>query len=51
MRAMYYQPIALSFVDGPDHDFAGRLLEEIRYEDKRQVADAEESKADTKVNI
>ena len=51
MRAMYYQPISLSFVEGPDHDFAGRLLEEIRYEDKRQVADDDESKADSKVNL
>lgn len=51
MRAMYYQPISLSFVEGPDHDFAGRLLEELRHKDKSPIADAGEQKDDTKVNI
>jgi hypothetical protein len=48
---MYYQPISLSFVEGPDHDFAGRLLEELRHKDKSPIADAGEPKGDTKVNI
>ncbi len=28
-RAMYYQPIELSFIDGPDRDFIGNLIAEI----------------------
>ena len=34
MRAMYYQPISMKFVEGPDLDFVGCLLEEIRHVDK-----------------
>ena len=34
MRAMYYQPISLMFVDGPDQDFVGHLLESIRHVDR-----------------
>ena len=33
MRAMYYQPISMKFVEGPDQDFVGRLLEKIRHVD------------------
>lgn len=34
MRAMYYQPISLMFVEGPDQDFVGHLLESIRHVDR-----------------
>lgn len=34
MRMMYYQPIDISFVDGPDQDFIGNLIGEIEYRDK-----------------
>jgi tetraacyldisaccharide 4'-kinase len=34
MRAMYYQPISMMFVEGPDQDFVGHLLEDIRHEQK-----------------
>ena len=29
MRVMYYQPISMRFVDGPDHDFVNSLIDEI----------------------
>jgi tetraacyldisaccharide 4'-kinase len=45
MRAMYYQPISMTFVDGPDHDFVGRLLEAIRAK-----GDVEGIKGDAEVN-
>lgn len=45
MRAMYYQPISMTFVDGPDHDFVGRLLEAIRAK-----GDVEGIKGDTEEN-
>lgn len=38
MRAMYYQPISMMFVEGPDQDFVGHLLEEIRQEDRDNVS-------------
>ena len=41
MRAMYYQPISMKFVEGPDQDFVGRLLEEIRDVDKEESASQE----------
>lgn len=31
MRAMYYQPISMDFIDGPDQDFVGSLIAEIEY--------------------
>lgn len=31
MRAMYYQPISMNFIDGPDQDFVGSLIAEIEY--------------------
>jgi tetraacyldisaccharide 4'-kinase len=48
MRAMYYQPISMAFVEGPDQDFAGRLLEELRQKDKPQ---AEGQKGDENMNM
>ena len=36
MRAMYYQPISMTFVEGPDQDFIGSLLSEIRSGEKRE---------------
>ena len=38
MRAMYYQPISLKFVEGPDQDFLGYILDEIRHEHKMDGA-------------
>ncbi|MBO7185581.1 MAG: tetraacyldisaccharide 4'-kinase [Alistipes sp.] len=37
MRMMYYQPINMTLVDGPDQDFVGNLISEIEYKDKRDV--------------
>jgi tetraacyldisaccharide 4'-kinase len=37
MRAMYYQPISMVFVEGPDQDFVGHLIEEIRQVDRDNV--------------
>ena len=31
MRAMYYQPISMDFIEGPDQDFEGSLIAEIEY--------------------
>jgi tetraacyldisaccharide 4'-kinase len=28
-RAMYYQPVEMQLIDGPDHDFVGKLIDEI----------------------
>ena len=41
MRAMYYQPISMKFVEGPDQDFVGHLLEELKSKDKGSVAQEE----------
>lgn len=35
MRAMYYQPIAMRFIAGPDHDFVNSLIAEIEYGKRR----------------
>lgn len=32
-RAMYYQPIEINFIDGPDRDFIGNLIAEIEHKD------------------
>ena len=42
MRAMYYQPISLKFVEGPDQDFLGYLLEGIRNDHKLDNAQQEQ---------
>ena len=42
MRAMYYQPISMRFVEGPDQDFVGHLLEEIRHVDRDDVSQQEQ---------
>lgn len=34
MRAMYFMPIHMAFVEGPDTDFRGKLIAEIKYESK-----------------
>ena len=41
MRAMYYQPISMKFVEGPDQDFVCHLLEELKSKDKGSVAQEE----------
>jgi tetraacyldisaccharide 4'-kinase len=51
MRAMYYQPISMSFVEGPDQDFAGRLLEEIRHKDRPIKPDTEDDKVSKESNL
>ncbi|MBO5832425.1 MAG: tetraacyldisaccharide 4'-kinase [Alistipes sp.] len=38
MRAMYYQPIAMRFIAGPDQDFVGSLIAEIEYGKKKKEA-------------
>ncbi|MBR4028241.1 MAG: tetraacyldisaccharide 4'-kinase [Alistipes sp.] len=43
MRAMYYQPISITFVEGPDQDFAGRLLKDIRHKEKPVKMDSGET--------
>lgn len=30
-RVMYYQPVEMSFIEGPDQDFIGKLIAEIEY--------------------
>jgi tetraacyldisaccharide 4'-kinase len=30
-RAMYYQPVEMSFIEGPDRDFIGKLVAEIEH--------------------
>lgn len=42
MRAMYYQPISLKFVEGPDQDFLGCLIKDIRQVDKEDNAQREQ---------
>lgn len=34
MRAMYYQPIEMAFIEGPDRDFIGNLIAEIEYKER-----------------
>jgi tetraacyldisaccharide 4'-kinase len=34
MRVMYYKPIKMALVEGPDQDFIGNLISEIEYRDK-----------------
>ena len=36
MRAMYYQPISMRFIAGPDHDFVNSLIAEIEYGKKKR---------------
>ena len=43
MRAMYYQPISMRFIEGPDQDFVSSLISEIEYGKKRDNVKAEES--------
>lgn len=38
MRAMYYQPISMRFIAGPDHDFVNSLIAEIEYGKKKRDA-------------
>ena len=38
MRAMYFMPIHIDFVEGPDTDLRGNLIAEIKYEAKKGVA-------------
>jgi hypothetical protein len=40
-RAMYYQPVEMRFVDGPDRDFIGRLVAEIEHRNDDNVGAAE----------
>lgn len=35
MRAMYFMPIHIDFVEGPDTDLHGNIIAEIKYESKR----------------
>jgi tetraacyldisaccharide 4'-kinase len=42
MRAMYYQPIAMRFIDGPDHNFVNSLISEIEYGKKHTAQEGEE---------
>lgn len=42
MRAMYYQPIAMRFIDGPDHDFVNSLISEIEYGKKKPKSEGDE---------
>ncbi|MBR2428676.1 MAG: tetraacyldisaccharide 4'-kinase [Alistipes sp.] len=35
-RAMYYQPVEMSFIEGPDQDFIGKLIDEIEHGDHSQ---------------
>ena len=46
MRAMYYQPISMKFVEGPDSDFVGCLLEKIRHVDKYDDVPKEQKSID-----
>lgn len=46
MRAVYYQPISMTFVEGPDQDFAGRLLDDIRHKEKPTKVEPESVKED-----
>lgn len=36
MRAMYFLPIHIDFVEGPDTDLRGNIIAEIKYESKKQ---------------
>ena len=42
MQAMYYQPIELSLIDGPDRDFIGNLINEINATETNNVGDRDE---------
>ena len=37
MRAMYFLPIHMAFIDGPDADLRGNLIAEIKYEAKKKL--------------
>lgn len=39
MQAMYYQPIEMTLVDGPDRDFIGNLIAEIDAQNSEGVSD------------
>ena len=45
MRAMYYQPITMEFIDGPDSDLMGNLIAEIEY-GKHRPKDGNEGATD-----
>ena len=42
MQAMYYQPIELSLIDGPDRDFIGNLINEINATESNNVGERDE---------
>jgi tetraacyldisaccharide 4'-kinase len=42
-RAMYYQPVEMSIVEGPDSDFIGNLIAEINHKDRDGEAGADRS--------
>ena len=35
-RAMYYQPIDINFIDGPDRDFIGNLIADIEHKEEEK---------------
>lgn len=40
-RAMYYQPVEMSFIEGPDRDFIGKLVAEIEHGNNDRESAAE----------
>lgn len=44
MRQMYYQPIEMNFVEGPDRDFIGNLITEIEHKETRRMSSRRDAK-------
>ena len=42
-RAMYYQPIDINFIDGPDRDFIGNLIADIEHKEEEKGNKAEKN--------
>ena len=42
-RAMYYQPIDINFIDGPDRDFIGNLIADIEHKEDEKSSKVEKN--------